>query len=111
MLNEKLNLLRDAILNRKQVTGICESYHREFCPHLLGTKNGRWHVFGWQFAGGSNHSLPPGGQWRCFEVSSLINLSTRLGEWHRGYTAGKRDQFCIDQIDTRIDPSHAAETR
>ena len=34
-------LIKDAILNKKQITAVYDGYYREMCPHALGTKNGK----------------------------------------------------------------------
>lgn len=109
-LNQKIALLRTAITELKQVTGSYEGYERVFCPHILGTKANVWKTFVWQFDGSSSkpHLLP---NWRDFPISELVNITLRDGDWHRGWTLGKRDQRAIDQIDTVVDPAHAAEIR
>jgi hypothetical protein len=108
-LDDKVAVLRDAIRSLKQVTGLCNDLPREFCPHVLGTKRGEWQVLVWQFDGLSEKGTVPG--WRCFELRDLDQIASREGEWHRGYSTGQREQTCVDQIDTSVDPAHAAELR
>lgn len=110
-LDEKIDLLRKAIQSRLQVTGFCNQLPREFCPHILGRKGIKWNVLVWQFDGMSDKGLPPEGAWRCFELHDLDQLATREGDWHRGFSSGRDDQHCVDQIDTVIDAAHGAELR
>jgi hypothetical protein len=94
--------LRDAILQKLQVTADYHGFRREFCPHVIGMKHGREHMLGYQFAGGSKSGLPPRGEWRCFEVAELLNASTHTGAWHTG-SSHTRPQKCVDQIDVEVD--------
>ncbi|HTW88960.1 MAG TPA: hypothetical protein VMD75_13240 [Candidatus Binataceae bacterium] len=93
--------IRDAVLKQLTVTASYDGYSREFCPHAIGTKNGEQHVLGYQFAGSSKSGLPPGGQWRCFVIARLQNVSTRSGPWRTGYSH-TRPQACIDYVDTEV---------
>ena len=53
-LNEKIDLLRSAIRQFKQVTCHYQGHHRICCPHILGHMGGRWACRVWQFGGGSS---------------------------------------------------------
>lgn len=110
--NAMLSVIRGAIRNRQSLYFTANDEPREFCPHVLGTKRGEWHVFGWQFGGGSSRGLPPGGDWRCIELEDIsTEIVARSGPWHRGWTKGQRDQTCVDDVDTVIDSAYAAEIR
>ena len=94
-------LLKDAVLNKRQVIAIYKGYRREMCPHTLGTKNGVAHCLFYQFGGESSSAvIVPGSDknWRCIAIDGLTDVSIGDGEWH---TAGnhRRPQSCIDQID------------
>jgi hypothetical protein len=93
--------LRNAVLQKLIVTAQYGGYYREFCPHCLGTKRGREHVLGYQFAGSSSSGLPPGGEWRCFDVAKLSNVATRTGTWKTG-SSHTRPQACVDNIDVEV---------
>jgi len=90
--------LRQAIIDRRQVTLFYAGYSRECCPHAIGTKNGKEHVLVFQFAGGSSKGLPPGGEWRCMKVATVSQVTTAIGPWRTG-TGHTRPQTCIDNID------------
>lgn len=93
--------LRNAILNKLTATADYHGYSRVFCPHVIGLKRGREHCLGFQFAGGSSSGLPPGGEWRCFEVNDLSNVLTSSGPWHTG-TSHTQPQRCVDNIDVEV---------
>jgi hypothetical protein len=46
-----------------------------FYPLALGTRDGGYRVWSYQFAGGS------GVGWRCFVVAKLRNLTAKQGDW------------------------------
>ena len=108
-LEAKIAMLRMAIKQLKQVSGSYDGYPREFCPHLLGRKDGAWKCLTWQFDGASRTGKIP--DWRDFDLSKLSDLSLRDGDWHRGWETGRRAQNAVDQMDTVVDPEHAAEIR
>lgn len=99
-------LFRSAIRELKQVAGIYHGHNRLFCPHILGLKSDKWHVLGWQFAGSSKQGGLP--SWRCMALEELAALTSQEGDWHRGYTKGVSKQYCIDWVDTIVDPAFAA---
>lgn len=106
----KLQIIRGAIQNHQQLFFTLDGFPREFCPHVLGTKQSEWHVFGWQFGGESKTGLPKGGDWRCLVLHDITtDIVARDGDWYRGWAMGKRGQSCIDTIDTVVDAAHAAE--
>jgi len=95
-------VLRDAIVNKKQVSCIYRGLVREICPHVIGTgKDGRETVLSFQFAGGSSKGLPPGGEWRCMRVDEMSQVSSRTGPWHTGDNHS-RPQTCVKQIDVEV---------
>lgn len=95
-------IVRDAIQTKKQVIGTYDGYVREMCPHCVGIgKNGGEQALFFQFAGGSKSGLPSGGQWRCFELSKLENVSARDGQWFTG-PVHTRPQTCVKQVDIEV---------
>ena len=94
-------ILEHAIVHREQVVATYEGEPREFCPHALGTKNRTHHVLGYQFGGGSRSRLPAKGDWRCFEVARLTNVSARPGPWHTAANVFN-PQSCLDEIDLAV---------
>jgi hypothetical protein len=94
-------LFRRAILTRKQVTCTYRRRYRELCPHILGHKDGREKALTFQFAGGSNSGLPPGGEWRCLALAEVRDARLRDGAWHTGHRH-RQTQACIDAVDVDV---------
>ena len=78
-------------------------FSREMCPHVIGLKQGKEHALFFQFAGGSRSGLPPGGEWRCLDLSGLANISVFAGRWRQG-PPKRRPPSCVDQIDVQVEP-------
>jgi hypothetical protein len=97
-------LIRDAILNKKQIIATYNGFVRQMCPHTLGHKHGRPHALFYQFAGGSSQGLDPTNptaNWRCLLVDELSGVLTCEGPW---YTAPNysRPQTCVDEIEVEV---------
>src|ERR1700686_5256191 len=92
-------LLRLAATRRQPVAATYDGLLRLLCPHVLGRKSGRLHVFCYQFGGSSNRGLPlaPGrkGGWRCLGVERPSQVKLRADEGHEPRSA---QQTCIDEI-------------
>lgn len=104
-------VIKQAIRELRQVTAYRDGHLREFCPHVIGWKHGTHHVLTWQFGGYSSQHLPAEGAWRCFDVSELVDVSLREGEWHRGWTTGRGAQYCVDTVELAVEEAFAAEVR
>src|SRR2546428_13715170 len=94
------DLLKEAILKHRQVVAVYHGLPREFCPHVLGTKDGKEHCLAYQFGGQSSTGpIVPGStdNWRCFLVSELSDVSLRDGLW---FSAGNWDrrQTCVGRV-------------
>jgi hypothetical protein len=94
-------VLRQAIVDQKQVCCDYRGFYREVCPHVIGLKRGKNHALVYQFGGQSSSGLPPGGEWRCMDVDDITNAVIRDGPWYTGYRHTTR-QTCVDQIDVEI---------
>ena len=98
-------LLRLAAAGRQPVAATYDGLLRLLCPHVLGRKSGRLHVFCFQFGGSSNSGLPmePGrvGGWRCLAVEGLSQVQLRADAWHTEPRSPR--QTCIDEIDFDAD--------
>ena len=79
--SEIYELLRLASARRQAVAAIYDGLPRRLCPHVLGRKSGRLHVFCYQFGGSSNSGLPlrpaGAGDWRCLAVEKSAESSWR----------------------------------
>ena len=97
-------IIKKAILEKKQILATYNGNKREMCPHALGTKNGRTQCLFYQFAGESSSgqiTLGSDENWRCIPVDKLENVSIREGEW---YTSDNhsRSQTCVDSVDVEV---------
>jgi hypothetical protein len=95
---EPYQLLRQALIERRRVTAIYDGLPREFCPHCLGTRNGKQRVLGWQYAGQSQHPLPG---WRCLDIARLSAIRVVDGTWETG-GSHTRPQVCITNVDIEV---------
>lgn len=98
-------LVRDAIVNKRLISASNNGYHRELCPHVLGTKNGRQQGLFYQFAGESSSGLEPDGSpnnWRCIPIKTMANVEAYDGTWHTS-TNHSRLQTCVDEIDVEVE--------
>ena len=100
---DALELLTQAIQERKPVSGRYDGLRREFCPHAIGSKRGQRHTLVYQFGGGSGSGLPPEGEWRCLRLDELEDLQMGDGPW-RSAPNLFNPQSCLDEIDLVVQP-------
>lgn len=102
MSSNTYNQIRQAIIDKKQISCTYQNLYREICPHTIGkNKNGQEQTLGFQFAGESSKGLPPGGQWRCMPVDGISDVVVRDGPWHTGDNHS-RPQTCVNTIDIEV---------
>lgn len=95
-----IKTLRAAILQRQPVVFSSGATHHDFSPHALGTRQGIWHVYGWDSA-----ASPP--SWRCLELRTITsNISIRDGEWQRGVRAAHSKSKCLHFVYAEIDSAY-----
>ncbi len=99
--NETYELLRRTGARRQPVAAMYDGQPRLVCPHVLGRKSGRLHVFFYRFGGGSNSGLPVVpegvGDWRYTAVEKLSQVELSAEAWHTQRRS--RGQTCIDEVD------------
>jgi predicted DNA-binding transcriptional regulator YafY len=102
--SEYYDLCFEAILGRKQIVFTYRDRRREVCPHVLGLTKGKEMLLGYQFAGETNGTLPPGGEWRCFQVTEMHSIELHDGTWHAG---GSHSQMhsCVAEVDLDVNPN------
>jgi hypothetical protein len=86
-----------AILERRRVTCIYKGRYREVCPHILGHTRGAEKVLVFQIGGESEGGLPPGGNWRCFDLAFVENAEAREGRWRSG-DSHRKSQRCVEEV-------------
>ena len=91
-----------AIRARKQIVCSYRNRPREVFPHILGYKAyGEEAVFMFQVGGESSQPLPPGGDWRCFDLDGIADIQVREGSW-RGGSRHRQAQTCIQFVDVDV---------
>lgn len=106
MSKDAYSIVRQAIINKKQVIATYDGQVREMCPHVLGTKDGRPQALFYQFGGFSHSGLGPKGSpenWRCLPIERLSDVSTRAGEWHTSSIYRRPHQLCVDSVDVVVE--------
>jgi len=98
-------VIRDAIVNKKQILATYDGFHREMCPHAIGTKNGRQQALFFQFAGDTSKGpirdpYSPG-NWRCLAIDQLSNVQVRDGDWYTGSNHSQA-QTCVGDVDVEV---------
>jgi hypothetical protein len=103
--SEIYELLRLAAARRQPVAAVYDGLLRLLCPHVLGRKSGRRHMFCYQFGGNSASGLAMAsdgmGGWRCLAVEKLSQVKLRAEAWHTEPRSPR--QTCIDEIDFDAD--------
>ncbi|MFG1263896.1 hypothetical protein [Xanthobacter aminoxidans] len=95
--SETFQLFERAIEERKQIVCMYQGYPREICPHAVGWSDNGEQALSFQFAGDSSKGLPPGGQWRCFELNQVQDAYLRDGPWYTG-DSHKKPQKCVKDV-------------
>jgi hypothetical protein len=99
-------LIRQAIIEKKSIHATYKDAHREMCPHVLGTKNGRQHALFYQYGGESNsRPIQPDGSavnWRCLDIAELTNVTLVEGAWHSAPNHS-RPQTCVGEVDVEVE--------
>jgi len=91
-----------AIRARKRIVCSYKNRPREVFPHILGYKaSGEEAVFMFQVGGESSQPLPPGGDWRCFDLDGIADIQVREGSW-RGGSRHRQAQTCIQFVDVDV---------
>jgi hypothetical protein len=97
-------LLRKAVREKLQVVAEYDGRQREFCPHVLGTKNGRRRCLAYQFAAEhTSGAVERDAQsWRCFDVDRITIVEVRTGLWLPD-SEHTRGQTCVDEVDVNAE--------
>jgi len=96
-------LFAAAIRGRKQIVCSYDGHFREICPVILGHSHGKEKALTFQFGGGSNSGLPPGGEWRCLFLARVRLATLRDGPWHAG-SDHRQPQGCVEEVDLDVNP-------
>ena len=95
------NLIRQAILDQKQVTCVYDGHPRVLCPVIVGRTKGEEKALTFQVGGTSRSGLPPGGEWRCLVVARVRDARLGEGPWREG-DRHRAPQSCVEEVDVDV---------
>jgi hypothetical protein len=102
---DNYNVIKNAILNKKQIKGNYGGYYRELCPHAMGkNKNGTINVISYQFGGATSKGALSSDRtknWKCMDINKLTITSIEDGIWHSADNHSK-PATCIDDVEVEI---------
>ena len=101
---DNYELIKEAILNKKQLIATYNNRERHLCPHVLGKKGIRDQALFYQFGGESSSGLEPDGSpnnWRCMFLDELSDIQLQDGEWHTAPNHS-RPQTCVDDVEVEV---------
>ncbi len=94
-----LEILEQAIRERRCVTGHYGGSERHFAPHAIGFKSdGTPAAFVFQYGGDTASQLPPTGQWRCLHLLDLSDLRLNDHRWRTSSNYSLARQTCLAEI-------------
>jgi hypothetical protein len=96
-------LFAEAMGTYRPVVCMYRGRARAICPVILGHSDGKEKALTYQFAGESNSSLPPGGQWRCLFLSEVSEAELGDGPWVVG-SGHTQPQDCVKEVDLDVNP-------
>jgi hypothetical protein len=98
------DLFARAMAESKQILCSYGGYPRELCPIILGHSKNQEKALTYQFAGGSESGLPPGGDWKCLFLAKVDDVRLRDGKWYAGDSHTQR-QRCVQLVDLDVNPA------
>ena len=95
--------LRDAIQQRRCLSGLYRGSPRHFAPHALGVGiDDTPHVFVFQYAGESSGGLLRGGDRRCFKVDDLSAVHANGERWRTRSNYSLQCPNCLARVDLAL---------
>ena len=94
--SEAYEVIRQAIMQRRSLSGVYDESMRFFSPVSLGRcADGEPGVIAYQYAGRypGGRQVPPGGSWECFRLSRLRWLQPTADKWSIGPLGDKPNDF------------------
>ena len=94
-----LEILHEAIRNRRCLTARYRGNRRHFAPYALGyTSHQVPAAFVFQYGGATTSRLPPRGEWRCFHLRDLSDLRLNGDRWRTPSNYSLPRQTCLAEI-------------
>lgn len=105
MSSSNYQVIRNAILNKQNISADYKGYHRIMTPHTLGNKAGKEKCLLYQFDGESSSAtvFPENSpsNWRCVFIDELTNVTIVGGALHTCQSHSKK-QTCVDDVDIEL---------
>ena len=98
-------IVRKAIIEKKQIVAEYQGHKREMCPHVIGKKYGKNQALFHQYGGTSaSGNIVQGSKknWRCIKIDELRIVEVRDGEWH-SFSYHTKRHTCVDEVDVEVD--------
>jgi len=106
MSSANYQIIRNAILNKQNVSADYKDFFRIMTPHVLGHKNGKEKCLLYQFDGKSSSAttFPENSpkNWRCVFLDELRNIAVIDGTMHTCDQHRQR-QTCVDDVDVELE--------
>lgn len=97
--------VKEAIENRRSLTGRYGSFERRFSPHILGKSDeGQDCLVGFQYGGGRPGGLPPLGDWCFFMIDGLHHVRANLDTWRMDQLHARPD-YLVTQMEVCAFPN------
>jgi hypothetical protein len=94
-----LDILAQAIRDKRCLTAVHNGTRRRFAPHAVGfTARGIPAAFVFQYGGDTTTNLPFKGEWRCLHIEDLSHVSENGDRWRSPSNYSLPRQTCLAQI-------------
>jgi predicted DNA-binding transcriptional regulator YafY len=91
-------ILKEAIEKRRCVAMLADGKWREVAPLAIGFKGTQKKVLTFQYKGGSNSGLAPGGAWRCFRIDDITWAKIIDDPWQCGHYPVAKTETSFDYV-------------
>ena len=99
-----LDVLAQAIDQKRCLTALHNGTRRRFAPHAIGFTSGNVPAaFVFQYGGGTTSSLPFEGEWRCLHIEDLSHVVENGDPWRTPPNYSLARQTCLAQIARKVD--------
>jgi hypothetical protein len=94
-----LEILHEAIRDRRCLTALHKGRTRHFAPYALGYTSERVPAaFVFQYGGATSSHLPARGEWRCFHLRDLSDLRPNGDRWRTPPNYSLPRQTCLAEV-------------
>jgi len=94
-----LDLIAQAIREKRCLTGLHKGTERRFAPHAIGfTHDGTPAAFVFQYGGETTSALPRRGEWRCLHIEDLRHVYANSDRWRSLSNYSLSRQTCLKRI-------------